>query len=682
MKIVDQFGHEPANENMRKRRMEALLSAWRPQPFWLRVEDGRLSSGTPHDQSLSPSEWAAWCGLLRAALPVPPRTHIEGLEAHARLQGLAVEELKAQNVITIEGPRVATRWIGNVASERLGGSSWTLSASREELGLQANECEAVVRKRFREVSEVGDLLVASVPVRPCADSVVALIEQAFAQPDSASLARLWKLALSLEVGDAFVDQLPSAACKTLAEALATELNQALGYLGVLTDARLEFFAEGQQIPTDFVIPETSLPHSRLTSLLEAQRFMEHHHQGLSDHYFEDVAKAFTSMADTFPLGEILRHLPPGRAHSAAVEQILRTRPELIATYVWHPAFHAEGAFLLLQLLQRVHLDAGRTLELGGEWEEVQRLGREQLVFADRSDERASVVALGVHDEETSITRQHYDVSPSHLRPQVYEDAGVWAKAVSRADAAEVYVVALDEFFHAPVQHPDSAFVFSLKLLAPLREHHHVKLMRRLASTVVDGYAASVALDIATMAESDVLPAYGSLLEDLRAALDETEEGKGQWARWLRPFELTAYIEDARKDKKSGYDSREVRPSFAVPRCCAHTPRFWWRTHSRHPPLDLLSTLRLICTLPTRKPTSRSRHSRGTRYREPWPARSPWRLHYLLAWVGFSGATSATWMSSLEFSRKGQPRTSWRAWRLALVLAARSFLRFSARCASP
>jgi nucleoside phosphorylase len=477
--------------------------------------------------------------------------------------------LKAQGLIRIEGPRAATRWIRGTqpAAERLQGHSWTFAVSRTALGDRATEGEAVVRRLFRDVAVRGDSLFACAPWRACADeTLVALLEQALSQPEAPSLERLWKLARALEVNHAFVDQLPSVARKTLAEALRSELVEALEYLGVLSDARLEFFAEGHDdVSPELAIREMSLPRSRLASLIATKHFLDHHHREIADHYFDDLAAAFASVADAFPLADFLRQLPPGRAHLAAVEQVWRRRPELIATYVWHPTYHAEGAYLLLQLPQAMPLGNGQTVKLAEEWAEVQRLGREQLVFAERSEDRASVVALGVHDEARAIARRHFDVSPSLLQQATYEDCGVWAKAVKSRDRADLYVGALDEFFHARVRHSDASFVFALKLLGPLREQHQEELALRLAGSVVDGYAASLALDITTMDVPDVLPAYGSLLEQLRVALGETQEGNAQWARWLRPFDVAAHLDLARQSNQPGYDSREVNPRFDVPK---------------------------------------------------------------------------------------------------------------------
>lgn len=49
MKIVEPHGQEPVHESMRKQRMEALLSAWRADPYWKRVEGGGVTSAAPDE---------------------------------------------------------------------------------------------------------------------------------------------------------------------------------------------------------------------------------------------------------------------------------------------------------------------------------------------------------------------------------------------------------------------------------------------------------------------------------------------------------------------------------------------------------------------------------------------------------------------------------------------------------
>src|SRR5262245_48010687 len=109
MKIVELYDQEPMHESMRKQRMEALLATWRADPHWQRIEEGGVASAAPEKHALTGDEWATWVAVLHVAETVPPRTHFRGLEVHAALLGLDVEELKARNVVRVIGPRVAMR---------------------------------------------------------------------------------------------------------------------------------------------------------------------------------------------------------------------------------------------------------------------------------------------------------------------------------------------------------------------------------------------------------------------------------------------------------------------------------------------------------------------------------------------------------------------------------------------
>ena len=105
MRIVEPHGVEPANAGMRKRRLEAVLGAWRmPRAAYL------AESGTPPEETrLAPADWPLWLAILRAATPVSPRNHLPGLETYTRLAGLRVDELERDKTILVLGDQVALR---------------------------------------------------------------------------------------------------------------------------------------------------------------------------------------------------------------------------------------------------------------------------------------------------------------------------------------------------------------------------------------------------------------------------------------------------------------------------------------------------------------------------------------------------------------------------------------------
>jgi hypothetical protein len=166
--------------------MEALLSLWRPRATWLRADGAHYVATAPKESQMAPDEWRTWSEILRVADVMLPRTSNTGLEAYARLHGLEVDSLKAQQVVLTLGQRAATRWLRGARSEaaQLGGYSWSLTVRPSMSGLDLEDCKRALHKRFREVSLHGDDIVASSAWEGCAESVSLLLADAIASPTS------------------------------------------------------------------------------------------------------------------------------------------------------------------------------------------------------------------------------------------------------------------------------------------------------------------------------------------------------------------------------------------------------------------------------------------------------------------------------------------------------------------
>src|SRR5580700_12253276 len=104
MKLTHPFqGIEPQHAGLRKNRMEALLSAWRPAPGWLRPDGESFVPVAVGDAVLTGDEWQTWLAILRAAAPLPPRTCLAGLQAHAELADTTVDALEASGAVMLVG---------------------------------------------------------------------------------------------------------------------------------------------------------------------------------------------------------------------------------------------------------------------------------------------------------------------------------------------------------------------------------------------------------------------------------------------------------------------------------------------------------------------------------------------------------------------------------------------------
>ena len=556
MRIVEPHGVEPANAGMRKRRLEGLLSAWRmPRAAYL------TEFGTPPDGTeLTQAEWPLWLSILRAATPVSPRNHLPGLETYARLEDRRVGELEHNKSILVLGDQVALRM--RPPAWGLTGHAWSILVPAEVAGRPDGAVEAVLRKRFRNVQPYADAVLASGSWHNCTDSVSALVADAVADTTPASLLRLWKLSLALDLEYRFLSDPPAAPEKALAQLLGEELLAAAERLDVITDARLSLFAAGQESAlAPAAVIQLRMPESRLSELLEATRFLDHSPNELTTPYYESLASAHARIADVYALGEVLSRLPPGRALLAAIDAICLDRPELIATYVWHEAFCAEGALALLRLPQQIHLPQAHQLDLTAEWLEVQRLGRELLLLADRTKDWNSLVALGIHDESAAIARRHYGTRPSLLQRAPYEAWELWNAVLSDPQRSQRHVDVLEGYFRARGARSEAAFIFGLRMLAALRASGQLALVRRLATAIVDGYAAGLALDIGSLAVPTVLCGYGELLAELPASLDVGGEA---WRKLLRPFDRAAYVKAARADVSGRASSMNIHPAFHVP----------------------------------------------------------------------------------------------------------------------
>ena len=549
MKFREPHQLEANDPNSRKRRLETLLGAWRVPRFeyWARP------ATPPPNTELTGDDLRLWFDILRAAEPLPPRTCRAGFEAYARLLDLPVEDLKRDNAVRIVRDRVALTSKATGMPLRL--HDWSLLVPERIDGL---ETEAILRRRFQDVRGFGDKWLAAGSWFNCTDSICLLVEEALTAATPEALMRVWQVSLALYLEYRFLPALPAKPAERLAEKLGQELLAAADQLGVETDAELLRFALGRE-DGPRIMP-LQLPASRLARLLESERFLEHTRYRPGDSYHDTMASALARLApDPFKVGNVLREIRPGSALLAALESIALDRPEFVAWYAFNQRFHAEGAFTLLQLAQRAHLAQAEHIDLSEEWVEAQQLGRELMLLNNQAIDWDSLVALGVHDESQAVNRRQYGVAGIDRDKAPYDGEALWRETVSDASRGPHVAQALERHFHAPGPHPDASFTFALRLLAPLRESGQGALATRLATAIVDAYVASLALDNASRSFS-LLPAYGVLLAELRAALDL--HGKA-WRLLLRPFDPEAYLKQALDDQSTTTTSTNS-PSFTVP----------------------------------------------------------------------------------------------------------------------
>jgi nucleoside phosphorylase/tetratricopeptide (TPR) repeat protein len=552
MKIVETHSVAPISTGLRKRRLEALLSAWRmPRPLW-----HPLHPTPPEDTTLTAQEWPLWLEILRAAVPVLPSSHVDGLRARAELAGLRLEDLERDKAVLVIDDQVAVRLRPQVLSLR--SHEWGLLVPAT---LAGQPTEAVLTKRFRGVELHGDRWLVSGAWEQCTDSLSVLVAQAVTA-DAPTLEHLWKLSLALWLEGRFFALLPAAPAKVLAELLGAALLAASGKLKAITDVRLALFAAGQDaVITTAPIQSQRLPQSRLSDLLELEQFFDHSGSRPGEPYYSTLASAFSRIADVYSLGNVLLKLDASAALLAALEAVVDHRPDFIAIYVWHPSFHAEGAFALLQLPQKLPLAQGHQLDLREEWLEVQQLGRELLLLGDPSRDWSSLTALGVHDESDVLRRRHHGRA-GFERDRVHYDAGpLWAQAASDEERSKPFVAVLEGYLRARARRSGPAMVFALRLHAAVRDSQRLTPARSLAGAIVDGYAAGLALDIEVSTVPGVLCAYGGLLARLGESLDRTGDS---WRKLMHPFDREAYIAAARADDGNSVDSRRINAAYDVP----------------------------------------------------------------------------------------------------------------------
>jgi hypothetical protein len=211
MRIVEPYtAVEPNNSGLRKRRLDALLSAWSmPRAMYL-ADSGQ----PPPEAELSAAEWPMWVSILRAARPVPPRSHISGLRTYARLAGWDLDELARDKQILIIKDQVAVRLMQSAV--RIG-YEWALLVPATVDGVPDGSAEAGLRKRFRTVELYEDQFLVSGSYSTCTDSVSVLIGDAVANTSPASLRRVWELSLALDLERAVLADMPVAAVSALAE---------------------------------------------------------------------------------------------------------------------------------------------------------------------------------------------------------------------------------------------------------------------------------------------------------------------------------------------------------------------------------------------------------------------------------------------------------------------------------
>jgi adenosylhomocysteine nucleosidase len=551
MKLTEFHQGEPTDPSSRKRRLEILLSAWRFPRFAYWAERVTPPAGT----DLTGQELQLWFEILRVARPIPPRSHIDGLETCAQMRSLRVEDLIAKQVALVVDDRVALR--GPVPGLGHLGHGWSLLVPAQVLG---HPSEPILRKRFDEVETHDDKVTAWGASFNCTDSTAALVREASMSHTGAALIRLWKLALALDLEHRFLPVLPVTPAKALAAALGEVLQVAAARLTVASDTRLLQFAFERRDGLA-AIPSLRLPASRLAGLLEVDCFFDRAHHRFSNWYYDAVASAFARIADEFVLGDVLRELEPGSALIAALDALRLDRPELIASYTWHPSFHAEGAFTLIRLPQDAHVAQTHRLDFTEEWQHAQRLGRELVLLGDSSPDWPSLVALGIYDESKAISQRHHPTPIGHSKAQ-YDGAGLWATAVADEHRGPQIVDALQKHLQTRIRHSDATVVFALRLLRPLRESGQVMLATRLASAIAETYVAGLSLKIEVLAIHEVLAAYGDLLADLRALV---EANSANWNGFLRPFPAAHYLALARADRAETITSSQVNPSYDVPR---------------------------------------------------------------------------------------------------------------------
>ncbi len=557
MKIAEQYGVAPHNSGLRRRRLQALLNAWEMQYALHSTQPTR----PPREAEFTGDEWPIWLTILRAALPIPPPSHRRGLEIYVQLAGLNLDELQRDKSILMLDDQVAVRRQKFRIST---GYDWAILVPTQTEGLAEGLTDKLLRKRFRNVELYGDRIIASGAFENCTDTVSALVAASLADLTPQAIRRQWELSLALRLERPYFSALPFACSSSLAVLLGAELDAAADRLDLITGARLSLFADGanEALAADMIARlRLQLPKSRLADLLEAAAFLDHTDHDLVRPYYESVASAYARIADASALGNLLLRLPPGRSLLAAIDAVCFNRPSVIATYLWERPFRAEGVFALLRLWRKLPLPEGEQLELTDEWLEAQRLGRELVLLVDDTTDWTSLLALGIHDESKVLAQRARAARPSPMDQIAYDGGDLWVTVFADPEHSERHVFELENYFRARTKHSDASIVFALKLLASLRTTGRKPLAKRLATAIVDGYEAKLALEVERMCVPRALWAHGSLLSELHTTLGTEDEA---WHRLLRPFDREAYVRRAQADLGPRTISEEPHPAHDVP----------------------------------------------------------------------------------------------------------------------
>ena len=237
------------------------------------------------------------------------------------------------------------------------------------------------------------------------------------------------------------------------------------------DARLLLFAPGKETPAPADASSPGLPVSRLAALLQADHFFEHAGHHVGDWYYDHVAWAFAQLADDVTLGNALRRLEPCSAVLAALDAAGLDRPELIAAYAFHPAFHAEGAYALGQL-QQVAVFGPRgerpRPDRGMAGRAAPRTGAHSTP-GDQTTDWPSLVALGIHDESQGHSQAALRRCGHRSRQGAIRRRGaVGRSGIERGTRSALRGCARAVFFQARGEYSDAAIVFALRLVVTLR----------------------------------------------------------------------------------------------------------------------------------------------------------------------------------------------------------------------
>jgi nucleoside phosphorylase/tetratricopeptide (TPR) repeat protein len=445
----------------------------------------------------------------------------------------------------------------------LGGYTWGVRINPRVSGYSESECERVLAKQFKVHPLHNDEFVASEVWGDFPDNALLLLEGLVGYADGTELRRRWELARALRVDGQFIGQLSDCSRQALAANLLGELLGSLDEIDLLTDLRLNLFIEGLS-DEDAEAQALALLQcsSRLKQIVHAKNAIRRVEHVLGDEYVVDITRACVHVLDAYPLGDLLQKLPPGKALLSALEAVCTDRPELLATYVWHCAYPAEGAFVLLQLSPHIRLVDGISRDLMAEWTELQQLGREQLLLGQRLEDGASVVDALWIDQSREMGAGFWNTNDERSR-LVVDLSALLVRTAKIAGRLESLSSALMNTLQTTIPLNEITFVLGLRVMDVLASERRRNESMLFAETLVDVYAASHSLDIKRMSSFRYACEYGTLLAKLQTVLQESNNAS-VWAKWLNPFELDQYLDLARNDEIGSMDSTSVHPWYHVP----------------------------------------------------------------------------------------------------------------------